>query len=201
MENGNGNGITGEPEIPKPKNANPETGTAGRLASCGRPYSWPASLTYLIVSGAVGRGSSRPAPPAPARAPPQACAASCWPFAQKALPAASALAACTAKMTTTSSPVTRPHASTVRGSNPASSSPPACCDAAPRSSSERPPCLSRECCSRFPACRRRSAAGVAAFRSVPRCGERCCPGLRPAPAPSARHAPPSAARPALLGAG
>ena len=69
MENGNGNGITGEPEIPKPKNANPETGTAGRLASCGRPYSWPASLTYLIVAGGVGR-DSRPA--VPSRPPPAA---------------------------------------------------------------------------------------------------------------------------------
>ena len=36
MENENGNGITGEPEIPKPENPKPETGTAGRLASCGR---------------------------------------------------------------------------------------------------------------------------------------------------------------------
>ena len=62
MENGNGNGITGEPEIPKPKNANPETGTAGRLASCGRPYSWPASLTYLIVSGEGVRVPPRPPP-------------------------------------------------------------------------------------------------------------------------------------------
>ena len=69
-------GNCSETESENPETEKSETGNGNpkARAACGRlPYSSPASLTYLIVSGEVGRSpprsrsrSSRPRPPGPA---------------------------------------------------------------------------------------------------------------------------------------